>query len=93
MLVGAAARARYGRPLSAAYADLQADPERLGVRPAGVADLCLYPIRHSRARLPPADRVGRPRHLIVFTFDKTHVRILRVLHDGMDVARHVSGER
>ncbi len=89
---GPAARARYAHLLKTAYADLQADPTRVGVRPAKAADVHLYAIRHSRVQSPGQDRVARPCHLIAFSFDAAEVRILRVLHERMDVERRLGGD-
>ena len=88
---GRQARQRYARLLKAAYQDLQADPERYpSKRPLEALDVRTYAIRHSRGQVPPTERVDQPRHVIVYSHDATTVRILRVLHDRMDLERHVS---
>ena len=85
------ARQRYARLLKAAYRDLQADPERYpSKRPLKVLDVRTYAIRHSKGQVPPTERVDHPRHVIVYSHDAMTVRILRVLHDRMDLKRHVS---
>lgn len=90
---GPAALVRYLGLLDAAYADLQADPERLGVRRlAETEGLHLYPLRRSRSRLPAKGRVGSPRHVIIFSYDAAEVRILRVLHERMDVEGRLGGD-
>ena len=53
------------------------------------ARLRLYHIRNSRRRAPASQRVGNPRHYIVFRADENWLDILRVLHDAMDVLAHV----
>jgi plasmid stabilization system protein ParE len=57
---------------------------RVGVRSAKAGGVHLCAIRPGRAQLPK-DRVGHPRHLIAFSFDASELRILRVLHESMDV--------
>ena len=49
-----------------------------------------YAIRHSKGHVPPTERVDHPRHVIVYSHDAMTVHILRVLHDRMDLERHVS---
>jgi len=84
---GEAAAERYRRLVQAAYRDLAENPTRPGVgtQPGIPADIRLYPIRHSRSRVPPEDRVGQPRHVIAFRFDDAKVEIVHLLHDGMDL--------
>ena len=84
---GLAAANRYRALIRQAYCDLAENPNRPGVSapPDIPADLRLYPIRHSGARVPAADRVGRPRHVIAFRFDDAKVEIVHLLHDGMDL--------
>lgn len=84
---GPLARARYRLLIETAYRDLAARPNRAGVsEPAEIpADLHLYPIRHSRARLAAVDRVGHPRHVIAFRFDETRIEIVHLLHEAMDL--------
>jgi len=84
---GLAAAERYRVLIQQAYRDLAENPTRTGVstRPDIPADLRLYPIRHSRARVPAPDRVGRPRHVIAFRYDEARVEIVHLLHDGMDL--------
>jgi plasmid stabilization system protein ParE len=80
-------RRLYRLLLEHAFAALREDPDRPGVRtdPDLPSDLRLYPIRFSRAALPPTDRVGRPRHVVAFRLDGDVVMILRVLDEAMDV--------
>ena len=84
---GPLARARYRHLIEAAYRDLAENPARPGVAMLAdiAADLRLYPIRHSNARVPAPDRVGHPRHVIAFRFDETKVEIVHLLHDSMDL--------
>lgn len=80
-------RRLYRLLLGQAFATLREDPDRPGVRtdPDLPSDLRLYPIRFSRADLPPAERVGRPRHVVAFRVEGDLVMILRVLDEAMDV--------
>lgn len=84
---GVRAADRYRRLIDVAFVDLLSNPDRPGVvtHPGIPADLRLYPIRHSRNRVAPEDRVGHPRHVIAFRFDDAKVEIVRLLHDGMDL--------
>lgn len=88
---GDEAQRRYERLLNATMRELAADPRRPGVRAASSAadDARLYHSRHTSRRLPAADRVARPRHIIVFRIADDEVRILRVLHDAMDLPEHL----
>jgi toxin ParE1/3/4 len=89
---GISARRRYEALVEAALADLQTEPIRLGSldRAELGVGVRTYHLRNSRARAKTKDGVVRnPRHLIAYEFDQTRVLILRVLHDAMDLARHV----
>jgi toxin ParE1/3/4 len=93
--VGRAGRRRYRLLLEQAFADLAEDPQRPGARvdPDLPPDLRLYPIRLSRARVPLADRVGRPRHVVVFRLDKDGVIVTRLLDEAMDMPRRATEPR
>lgn len=84
---GEAAAERYRRLVQAAYRDLVENPNRPGVgtQPGIPDDLRLYLLRHSRNRLPPEYRVGRPRHVIAFRFNDARVEIVHLLHEAMDL--------
>ena len=88
---GRAARRRYRLLLERALDDLARDPTRPGVRADAhlPPDHRLYPVRLSRARVAPADRVGHPRHVVVFRVDERGVEVLRLLHEAMDLPRHL----
>ena len=88
---GPAAADRYRLLIQGAYRDLAENPARPGVRTLGgiPADIRLYPIRHSRQRIPPADRVGQPRHVVAFRFDDARVQIVHILHESMDLPRRL----
>jgi plasmid stabilization system protein ParE len=81
---GEAAAHRYRLLIQQAYADVLVRPDR----PAspGVPDpLRLYPIRRSRLGVVAPDRVGQPRHVLVYRYDAMRLEIVRILHDRMDI--------
>jgi toxin ParE1/3/4 len=90
---GAAARVRYGALIDTAFRDIASNPERPGShpRPELGADLRSYHLRHSRTRARRrGGQVGQPRHVIYDRIVSSDlVRIERVLHDAMDVERHI----
>ena len=86
---GPRARQRYEDLVEAALVDLLADPLRLGSldRPELAANVRTYHLRHSRPhRKAKGATVSNPRHLIAYEFDESHVLVLRVLHDAIDLA-------
>jgi toxin ParE1/3/4 len=94
VLFGLDAQRRYRALLQQALADLGADPERPGVnQPSGVsADILTYHSRLSVTRTPFGDRVGKPRHVVVFRVRRDLVEVVRILHDAMDVPRHLGSD-
>ncbi len=84
---GSRAADAYQTLLDAAFLDLRTNPERPTVKGrTGVAPAYrFHHLRHSRRRAEEADRVNRPRHIIVFNDDGQRVTIIRVLHDAMDI--------
>jgi len=88
---GPEAQRHYERLLNAAMRDLAADPERPGSRDEASASegLRFYHSRHTARRSPVAERVGRPRHILIYRVLGDEVRILRVLHDAMDLPEHL----
>ena len=89
---GQAAQKRYRVLLEQAIMDVADNPNRPGVTspPDLPHGLKLYHTRHARSRLPSAERVGRPRHFVVFRLVNEGIEILRVLHDAMDLPSHLS---
>jgi toxin ParE1/3/4 len=85
---GPVARARYARLVDGALSDLADDPTRPGVRIV-TDSLSAYHLRSSARRLPRTERVGRPRHLIVFTRDGESLTVVRVLDERMDIPAHL----
>ena len=90
---GDAARRRYAALIVQAIEDLTVDPARVGVetRPEIAAGVQTYHLAHSQNRVAPAaGRVITPRHFVIFRLrSDSAVEIVRVLHDSMDLARHL----
>jgi toxin ParE1/3/4 len=92
---GEAARVRYAALITAGLNDLLSDP----LRPASAARLELqagvrtYHLRHCRRRAGGGRAAVRtPRHLIVYlTPAPDLVMVVRVLHDAMELERHLTG--
>ena len=93
---GEAARFRYEELLAQAILDVAASPERPGCmsRPELSKAAHTYHLYFSRNNVSPAaNRVKRPRHFLLFRMaDKGTVEIGRVLHDSMDLVKHLPPE-
>ena len=93
---GVNGRLRYAAILVRAIDDVVENPQRAGsqARPEIATAARTYHLRHSRDRVEPAgDRVYRPRHFLLYRIGKDgQVEIGRVLHDRMDLARHLPDE-
>jgi len=93
---GDAARRRYEVLLAAALRDLAVDPERVGsaARPEIGPDVRSYHLFHSRERArTEGEIVHRPRHFILYrVMTPGVIGIGRVLHDAMDIDRHLPSE-
>ncbi len=87
---GRPAMERYSRLICQALLDLAEDPDCPGAQQAADT-LLIYHLRHSRTR-SCTPHVHRPRHLILFRTTRTHVEILRYLHDAMDLEQHFPQE-
>lgn len=90
---GEAARVRYAAHIGTALDDLLSDPLRpkSAARPELQAGVRTYHLRHCRRRgAAVRGAVKAPRHLIVYlTPTPDLVVVLRVLHDAMDLDRHL----
>jgi len=90
---GELARARYEALLAVALRDIADDPGRAGSipRPELGDGIRSYHLRNSRRRVRGGlGLVRRPRHLILYRpINPSLVGIGRVLHDGMDLERHL----
>lgn len=89
----AAARRRYAKLLTQAILEVAENPELPGSssRPEIASNAHTYHIAGSRNNVMPAkDRVKKPRHLLLYRVRSDgRVEIGRVLHDSMDLARHL----
>lgn len=90
---GEMARLRYQQLLIVALRDIATEPERLNsiARPELGENVRSYHLRHSRERGRTEHGVViRPRHLLLYRFARADlIGIGRVLHDAMEVERHL----
>ncbi len=90
---GGAARRRYERLLVAALLDVAADPTRTGslARPELGSHVRSWHLRGSREHARGPDGVvQRPRHFLIYrALDPALIVIGRVLHDAMELHRHL----
>jgi toxin ParE1/3/4 len=97
---GETARRRYEALLVAVLRDIASDPERLGSVPrpelgTGIRSSPLgYHLRHSTRRArTPSGTVRQPRHFLLYRITRPDlIGIGRVLHDGMEVERHLPSQ-
>ena len=89
---GEAARRRYETLIATALLDISVEIERPGSTPRpelgdGVRS---WHLMLSRDRATDADgRVQRPRHFLLYRVDGDRVVVGRVLHDAMELDRHL----
>lgn len=87
---------RYERLLIAALLNIAADPERRGsaARPELGKHVRSYHLRHSREHArTDAGIIRRPRHLVLYRFAQPDlIGIGRILHDAMELERHLPSE-
>jgi toxin ParE1/3/4 len=89
---GEAARLRYESLLVAALRDVAMQPDRPGsiARPELGAGVRSWHLRQSRDRVAAvAGVVRRPRHFLVYRFEPALLVVGRVLHDAMELPRHL----
>ena len=89
---GEAARLRYESLIVAALRDVASQPDRPGslARPELGAGVRSWRLRLSRDHMETgAGVVRRPRHFLVYRFEPGLVVVGRVLHDVMELARHL----
>jgi toxin ParE1/3/4 len=93
---GAGARLRYEILLITGLGDIAADPERPGSsgRPELGSAVRSYHLRHSRERARGfGGFVRTPRHLLLYRATAPGiVGIGRVLHDAMEIERHLPAD-
>ena len=92
---GEVGRLRYEQLLITAMRDIAAEPERIGSlsRPELGENVRSYHLRYSRERARTGrGTVLRPRHLLLYRFAHPGlIGIGRVLHDAMEIERHIPG--
>ncbi|MDX8524533.1 type II toxin-antitoxin system RelE/ParE family toxin [Mesorhizobium sp. MSK_1335] len=89
---GEIARSRYERLLIAALRDIATDPERLGsiARTELGNKIPSHHLRYSRDRARTEHGiVVRPRHFLLYRMTPEVTGIGRVLHDAMELQRHL----
>lgn len=91
--LGSEATDRYAALIDCSIKDIADTPKRSGSRVCEdvSSDLRIYHLWHSRRRVPlQPGRVKKPRHFLLYRVISTQtVELVRVLHDNMDVERHV----
>jgi toxin ParE1/3/4 len=94
---GPSVQERYARLIDAAIRDVADDPERPGsrARPELAQGMRTYHLSFSRQRARGQGSIIRkPRHFLVYRLrGDTHIEIVRVLHDAMDLERHLPDEQ
>ena len=89
---GEAARLRYESLIIAALRDVATHPDRPGsiARPELGAGVRSWHLRLSRNHAATgAEVVRRPRHFLVYRLESALLVVGRVLHDAMELARHL----
>ena len=93
---GQIGRRRYEALISTALRDVAADPERAGSqsRPEIGPAVRTYHLRHSRERARTPDGVvQRPRHFLIYgRLENDILEVGRILHERMDIKRHLPSE-
>ena len=85
-------RLRYENLVVAALRDVASAPQRPGsiARPELGARVRSWHLRQSRAQVEPGvNVVRRRRHFLVYRYEPGLVDLCRVLHDAMELARHM----
>jgi toxin ParE1/3/4 len=93
--LGESARLRYESLIVAALRDVASQPDRPGsvARPELGAGVRSWHLRLSRDHARPGvEVVRRPRHFLVYRAEPDLVVVGRVLHDAMELARHLAPE-
>lgn len=91
---GEEARQRYEALITAAIRDAAKSGDDVEGMPRPELGEGIFSWHLSRSRaLPSGDKVHRPRHLLICRRDGDTLVIGRVLHDAMDLRRHVDPGR
>ena len=91
---GEPARRRYQRLILTGLTDIATDPARPGSveRPELGDGVRSWHLRDSRDRARGVEGVvQRPRHFIIYRSVDAHILIGRILHDAMELERHLRG--
>lgn len=91
---GLAARRRYQGLILTALDTIAAEPDRIGSSSRDEIEpgLRSFHLVHCRSR-SPAGKVHRPRHILFYRLgDDEVIEVVRILHDAMEVRRHLSPE-
>jgi toxin ParE1/3/4 len=91
---GSQATVRYERLIVAGIRDVAAEPFRLGSvdRPELGDGVRSWHLHGSRGHTPVGP-LPRPRHFVIYRLDSDIVVFGRVLHDAMELARHMDSGR
>lgn len=92
---GDEARKRYEALIVAALRDVAAQPDRPGSieRPELGVAVRSWHLRLSRERAGTEDGIVRhPRHFLIYRLESDMVVVGRVLHDAMELARHLDSK-
>lgn len=90
---GEEARTRYETLIAVAIRDVASSTSAGAVSRPELGDgTFTWHLSRSRNRVPP-ERVRKPRHFLVCRMDGDLLVIGRVLHDAMDLRRHVDPDR
>jgi toxin ParE1/3/4 len=92
---GEAARLRYESLIVAALRDVATQPDRPGsiVRPELGLGVRSWHLRLSRDHVGTGgDGVRRPRHFLIYRFEPALLVVGRVLHEAMELARHLDSD-
>jgi len=86
---GPNAARRYRRLITLTIQALREQPDRPAARRVDADDLRLYALRTAARQFGLAESVRAPSHLVVFRFDDELVEVVRLLHEAMDLPRHL----
>lgn len=92
--LGLAARRHYQGLILTALDTIAAEPDRIGSssRDEIVSGLRNFHLVHCLSR-SPAGKVHRPRHILFYRLgDDEVIEVVRILHDAMEVRRHLPPE-
>jgi toxin ParE1/3/4 len=89
---GILASDRYEMLIGQTLIDIGEDPFRPGARqrPELPHGLYVYHLANSRDRIARDLRVKAPRHFLLYQIGSDRVKIVRILHDGRDLAKHIA---